>query len=280
MVAFAHSRDEAEQVKKRLVAWLAPRGLKFNEEKTQIVSLSQGFDFLGFNVRRYGAKLLIKPSKAALRRVRERLTVEMRTLRGAPGRPGGFHPRAPTERNVTVSWLCRTRHNSETITSGSGRGPLEKDCANTHGTSPAAYRYLTLGLCLFAQDDYEEVATKVTGSLDRWGCWNAGWGVPTASAITQARKRLGREVFPEIFERTCGPVGGDASPTAGLLALGTARGAWLRGWRLLAIDGFDVDVPDSKENAAEFGYAGSGANRCSGAWLLSRTCVRRGMGWI
>jgi Insertion element 4 transposase N-terminal len=140
--------------------------------------------------------------------------------------------------------------------------------------------YLTLGLCLFAQDDYEEVATKVTGSLDRWGCWNAGWGVPTANAITQARKRLGREVFPEIFERTCGPVGGDASPTAGLLALGTARGAWLRGWRLLAIDGFDVDVPDSKENAAEFGYAGSGANRCSGAWLLSRTCVRRGMGWI
>jgi hypothetical protein len=30
--------------------------------------------------------------------------------------------------------------------------------------------YLTLGLCLFGEDDYEEVATKVTGSLDRWGC--------------------------------------------------------------------------------------------------------------
>lgn len=121
--------------------------------------------------------------------------------------------------------------------------------------------YLTLGLCLFAEDDYEEVAAKVTGSLDRWGCWNAGWGVPTGSAITQARKRLGRKVFAEIFERTCGPVAGDTSPTAGLLALGTARGAWLRGWRLLAIDGFEVDVPDSKENAAEFGYAGSGENR-------------------
>jgi RNA-directed DNA polymerase len=82
LVVFARSREEAEQVKKRLVAWLAPRGLKFNEEKTRIVSLSQGFDFLGFNVRRYGAKLLIKPSKAALRRVRERLTAEMRILRG------------------------------------------------------------------------------------------------------------------------------------------------------------------------------------------------------
>ncbi|MCA1682169.1 MAG: IS4 family transposase [Actinobacteria bacterium] len=121
--------------------------------------------------------------------------------------------------------------------------------------------YLTLGLCLFPEDDYEEVATKVTGSLDRWGCWNAAWTVPTASAITQARKRLGRAVFPELFERTCGPVAGDASPMAGRFALGTARGSWLRGWRLLAIDGFEVDVPDTEANAAEFGYAGSGANQ-------------------
>lgn len=121
--------------------------------------------------------------------------------------------------------------------------------------------YLTLGLCLFPDDDYEEVATKVTGSLDRWGCWDAAWSVPTASAVTQARKRLGRQVFPELFERTCGPVAGDAGPAAGVAALGTARGSFLRGWRLLAIDGFEVDVPDSKKNAAEFGYAGSGENR-------------------
>lgn len=126
---------------------------------------------------------------------------------------------------------------------------------------PHVVAYLTMGLCLFAEDDYTEVATKVTGSLDRWGCWNASWSVPTSSAITQARKRLGRNVFPEIFERTCGPVAGDASPVAGLVALGRARGAWLRGWRLLAIDGFDVDVPDTEGNAAEFGYAGSGDNR-------------------
>ena len=121
--------------------------------------------------------------------------------------------------------------------------------------------YLTLGLALFPDDDYTEVATKVTGSLDRWGCWDAAWSVPTASAITQARKRLGRGVFPELFERTCGPVAGDASPAAGAAALGTARGSFLRRWRLVAIDGFELDVPDSKANAAEFGYAGSGENR-------------------
>ena len=85
--------------------------------------------------------------------------------------------------------------------------------------------------------------------------------MPTASAITQARKRLGREVFPELFERTCGPVAGDASPSAGRAALGTARGSFLRGWRLLAIDGFELDLPDTPANAAEFGYAGSGENR-------------------
>ena len=121
--------------------------------------------------------------------------------------------------------------------------------------------YLTLGLCLFPEDDYAEVAARVTGSLDWWGCWDAAWTVPTTSAITQARKRLGRNLFPELFERTCGPVAGDLSPAAGFYPQGTARGAWLRRWRLLAIDGFEVEVPDTDANAAEFGYAGSGANR-------------------
>ncbi|HEX3778062.1 MAG TPA: IS4 family transposase [Pseudonocardiaceae bacterium] len=126
---------------------------------------------------------------------------------------------------------------------------------------PHVVAYLTMALCLFTEDDYREVATKVTGSLDRWGCWNAAWSVPTASAITQARKRLGRTVFPEIFERTCGPVGGESAPMAGLVATGRTRGAWLRDWRLVAIDGFDVDLPDTEANVAEFGYAGSGVSR-------------------
>jgi hypothetical protein len=110
--------------------------------------------------------------------------------------------------------------------------------------------YLTMGLCLFAEDDYEEVATKVTGSLSRWGCWDASWSPPTSGGITQARKRLGRGVLAEVFERVAEPVG--TSDT---------RGVWLRRWRLLGIDGFDADVPDTPANAKEFGYAGSGDNR-------------------
>lgn len=83
LVALCHTRHEAEQVKARLAGWLAPRGLTFNEGKTRIVTLDDGFDFLGFTVRRQSGKLLIKPSKAALRRIRERLRTEMRALRGA-----------------------------------------------------------------------------------------------------------------------------------------------------------------------------------------------------
>jgi RNA-directed DNA polymerase len=82
VLALCHSREQAGQVKARLAAWLAPRGLAFNEDKTRIVHLDDGVDFLGFNVRRYRGKLLVKPSKAAVKRIRERLTAEMKALRG------------------------------------------------------------------------------------------------------------------------------------------------------------------------------------------------------
>jgi RNA-directed DNA polymerase len=83
MVVLCHSHRQAEQVKARLAEWLAPKGLVFNEGKTGIVPLNQGFDFLGFNVRRYNRKLLIKPGKAAIRRLRKRLAAELRRLRGS-----------------------------------------------------------------------------------------------------------------------------------------------------------------------------------------------------
>jgi RNA-directed DNA polymerase len=82
LLALCHSREQAQQVKARLAAWLAPRGLVFNEDKTAVVHLDDGVDFLGFNARRYCGKLLIKPSKAAVKRIRARLTAEMRALRG------------------------------------------------------------------------------------------------------------------------------------------------------------------------------------------------------
>jgi len=82
LLALCHTREQAEQVKARLAAWLEPRGLVFNEDKTRVAHLDDGVDFLGFNIRRYRGKLLTKPSKAAVKRIRARLTSEMRALRG------------------------------------------------------------------------------------------------------------------------------------------------------------------------------------------------------
>jgi RNA-directed DNA polymerase len=84
LLVFCRSRQHAEQVKQQLAEWLRPRGLGFNEAKTQLVHLNQGCDFLGFNIRRYHGKLpLIKPSDPAVGRIRERLRTEMRVLLGS-----------------------------------------------------------------------------------------------------------------------------------------------------------------------------------------------------
>ncbi len=84
LVVCCHSRQQAEEVKARLARWLEPRGLAFNEAKTRIVPLSEGFGFLGFNLRRYpNGKLLIKPGATAIKRLRERLAKEFRALRGS-----------------------------------------------------------------------------------------------------------------------------------------------------------------------------------------------------
>jgi len=71
--------------------------------------------------------------------------------------------------------------------------------------------------------------------------------VPSTSAITQARQRLGAGPLRELFHQAAVPVAG----------LGTT-GAWLRGRRLMAIDGTSFDVPDTARNAAAFHKMGSG----------------------
>jgi RNA-directed DNA polymerase len=80
-VCFCETREDAEQVQKILVEWLKERGLTLSEEKTRIIHLTEGFDFLSFNIRHYpapqtaqsGWKLLIKPSKEAVLEVRKNL---------------------------------------------------------------------------------------------------------------------------------------------------------------------------------------------------------------
>lgn len=115
---------------------------------------------------------------------------------------------------------------------------------------PHVMVYFAMALALFAEDDYEEVMTRLSETLDTWGGWDEGWTVPTSGGITQARARLGSGPMVEVFDTVAVPVAEELT-----------RGAWLGSWRLMAIDGFDWDIPDTEENAAEFGYTGSGVNR-------------------
>jgi Insertion element 4 transposase N-terminal len=107
---------------------------------------------------------------------------------------------------------------------------------------PHVMVYFVMALALFADDDYEEVAARLTETLRGWGCWEREWEVPTRGGITQARKRLGPEPLAEVFSQV-------AEPVAGLDTIG----AFLGPWRLMSLDGMEWDVPDTAPNRAAFG---------------------------
>jgi len=89
-VVFCESRQDAERVVTVLTEWLAQRGLTLSEEKTRIVHLTEGFDFLGFTIKHYpapqtsksGYKLLIRPSKESVSRIRDKLRQEWLLMKG------------------------------------------------------------------------------------------------------------------------------------------------------------------------------------------------------
>src|SRR6266508_2351072 len=49
---------------------------------------------------------------------------------------------------------------------------------------PHVMAYFVMALALFAEDDYEEVAARLTETLTAWGCWDDSWSVPTSGGIT------------------------------------------------------------------------------------------------
>ncbi len=93
-VVLCESEKDAKEAKATLADWLEARGLAFSEEKTKLVHLREGFDFLGFNIRHYpqpnssrsGYKLLIKPSRGSVVKMRNKLKA---LWEGAVGKPTG-----------------------------------------------------------------------------------------------------------------------------------------------------------------------------------------------
>lgn len=91
-VVMCESQADAEAAIEDLKPWLEERGLTFSEEKTNVVHLQEGFDFLGFNFRHYptpgrtktGWKLLVKPSHKSIKSIKTRLKQEWLKLSGKP----------------------------------------------------------------------------------------------------------------------------------------------------------------------------------------------------
>jgi hypothetical protein len=106
------------------------------------------------------------------------------------------------------------------------------------GALPARFMvYYVLALALFQQDSYDDVAENLVGALE-----GMDEAIPNRSSFTRARQRLGAGVMEAVFRRLAGPVA-----PAGL------DGAFWRGMRVAAVDGFVLDVPDTEVNRAAFG---------------------------
>jgi len=82
------TKEDAENAVINLNSWLNKRGLILSQEKTHISHISNGFDFLGFNIRMYRTKgkqkLLIKPSKQSVIQFRYDLKMAWKKVRGTP----------------------------------------------------------------------------------------------------------------------------------------------------------------------------------------------------
>ncbi len=106
------------------------------------------------------------------------------------------------------------------------------------GALPARFMVCyVLALALFQQDSYDDVAENLVGALE-----GMDEAIPNKSSFTRARQRLGAGVIEAVFRRLAGPVA-----PAGL------DGAFCRGMRVAAVDGFVLDVPDTAVNRAAFG---------------------------
>ncbi len=108
--------------------------------------------------------------------------------------------------------------------------------------------YLLLGGCLFAELGYPQVWRRLAAGLG-----GLPVAVPTASAMTQARRRLGPGPLRELFALLRGPAPG---------------GARWRGLLVVAIDGTIMTVADSEANLAVYSKQRGGPNGASGYPML------------
>jgi len=73
-IVTASDRETLEDIKLMIEEFLKPRGLKMSKEKTVITHINEGFDFLGWNFRKYKGKLIIKPSHKSMCKITKKIS--------------------------------------------------------------------------------------------------------------------------------------------------------------------------------------------------------------
>ena len=108
---------------------------------------------------------------------------------------------------------------------------------------PHVMVYFAMAMALFADDDYEEVAARLARTLSSWNCWDARGARRRRAGSPGRASGWALSRCRDIFARVAVPVADQLT-----------RGAFLGAWRLMSIDGFERDAPDTPGNAAAFGY--------------------------
>lgn len=103
-VIVAKSKEQAEAIKGFVATFLKEKvGVELSEDKTKITHISDGFDFLGFKVKKYKDKLLIEPSKENISRVKRNLKEKLRECRDSRAVVEILNP-------IIIGWSNYYRH--------------------------------------------------------------------------------------------------------------------------------------------------------------------------
>lgn len=105
--------------------------------------------------------------------------------------------------------------------------------------------YYVIAMALYADVSTEEVLRCVVEGA-RWLGDPTTADLPTKSAISQARSRLGAAPVEALYRATVAPIATPGTP-----------GAWYRGWRVMSLDGTTLDIGDTDANATAFGRPAS-----------------------
>ena len=131
--------------------------------------------------------------------------------------------------------------------------------------------YYVVALGLFRSVSAREVLRCLLEGL-RWVSSDTVLRVAGKSSISRARRRLGAAPLEALGAARVGPLADPAT-----------RGAWYRGWRLVAFDGSTLNVPDEAANRQAFGAPGASRGRAAFPQVRLTTLLevgtRAAFGW-